>query len=219
MLLPRAKEVKSSFNPVKMNWLDAIGKLSEGRFSGYLHCWGSAGDGIILFVGGRLAAVRFFSETVDLRDGEALERIFSLSLTGKLTLAIYRMSQELGLQVYAVFCGETLYSGQQLHLLDIPHLLGKLGMDRFTGCLRVGAGRDLSLIFYSEGKPLGFFLDGSAELTREAELEKSVARLPGAFIDIIAGQQDFETELPDLLQSHDVAGLWNRALEELKAAG
>jgi hypothetical protein len=214
MLLPRGKQIKSPFNPKKMNWPEAISKLREGRFSGYLHCWGPSGSGILLFVNGRLATVRFYSRSGDLQNADAFERIFFLSLTGEMTLAIYRVSSELSGLLFTVLTGEILYRGQQLHLLDIPHVLDMLKQDRFSGCLRVGGGQEFSLIFFRSGKPLGFFHDDSTELARTADLERSPARLPGSTLDIIAGLQDSESEVPDLMEAHDLGEYWNCAVEK-----
>jgi hypothetical protein len=218
MMLPRGKLVKEPFNPIKMNWLEAIGKLGSGNFSGYLNCWDHSGKGVVLFVKGRLAAARFFSEADQLLGGEPFEHIFARSLAGEMTLSIYRLSHELALQVFGMLTGETLFSGQQLHLMDIPHLLGKLKTDRFSGCLRVGAAEDVALIFYQEGKALGFFHDGNAELVRTADMDESLARLPGAAVDIIAGRQDLESDLPDLLECFDVAACWEKAVAQAERA-
>ncbi|MEZ4600321.1 MAG: hypothetical protein R2940_11095 [Syntrophotaleaceae bacterium] len=214
MLLPRGKQVKSPFNPKKMNWPDAVVKLREGRFSGYLHCWGTSGSGILLFDSGRLATVRFYSRSGELLNAEAFERIFFLSLTGEMTLAIYRVSRELSSLLHSVLGGEILYRGQQLCLLDIPHVLQKLTKDRFSGCLRVGAGQEFSLVFFKKGAPIGFFHDDSLDLTRTADLERSTARIPGATLDIIAGVHVSEGDIPDLVESHDLEEYWDRAVKK-----
>ncbi len=219
MMLPRGKLVKEQFNPSRMNWLEAIRKLSSGSFSGFLDCWDLSGRGVVLFVQGRLVTARFFSRTEELLDGEAFEHIFSRSLAGEMILAIYRLSPDLALQVYGLLTGEILYGGQQLHLLDVPYLLDKLKADRFSGCLRVNAAEDVALVFYGEGKALGFFHDGNAELARTADVSKSVARLPGATVDIVAGRPDLESELPDLMESLDVAACWQKAVAKMEKAG
>jgi hypothetical protein len=219
MMLPRGKLVKEQFNPAKMNWLEAIRKLGSGSFSGFMDCWDLSGRGVVLFVQGRLVAARFDSQTGVLLDGEAFEHIFSRSLAGEMILAIYRLSPDLALQVYGMLTGEMLYGGQQLHLLDVPYLLDKLKADRFSGCLRVYAAEDVALVFYREGRALGFFHDGNAELARTADLEKSVARLPGATIDIIAGRPELENELPDLVKSLDIAACWQTAVAQMQKAG
>lgn len=36
ILLPRANPVKENFNPGKVNMADALGKLRQGKFTGYL---------------------------------------------------------------------------------------------------------------------------------------------------------------------------------------
>jgi hypothetical protein len=216
MLLPRGKLVKEQFNPARMNWPEAVRKLGSGSFSGFLDCWDLSGRGVVLFVQGRLVTARFDSRTEQLLDGEAFKHMFSRSLAGEMILSIYRLSPDLALQVYGLLTGEMLYGGQQLHLLDVPCLLAKLKADRFSGCLRVNAAEDVALVFYREGRALGFFHDGNAELARTADLDKSVAGLPGATVDIIAGRPELESELPDLAESLDIAACWKAAVAQME---
>jgi hypothetical protein len=219
MLLPRGKLVKEQFNPARMDWLEAVRKLGSGSFSGFLDCWDLSGRGVMLFVKGRVVTARFHCQSEVLLDREAFEHVFSRSLAGEMILAIYRLSPDLALQVYGMLTGEMLYGGQQLRLLDVPYLLGKLKEDRFSGCLRVNAAEDVALVFYKEGRVLGFFHDGNAELARTADLDKSVAGLPGATLDIIAGSPELESELPNLIESLDIAACWQTAVERMEKAG
>jgi len=195
-----------------MNWLEAIQKLQSGRFSGYLSCRDLHGRGVVLFVGGRLVAVRFVEEGAHLVDQEAFARIFACSLSGDTMLSIYRLSQVLALQLFGVISGEVLFVAQQLQLLDIPHLLHTLKHDCFKGCLRVSAAEDVALIFFDQGNPIGFFHDGCTDLLQAAELSESVAWQPGASVDIIAVQSELAENLPDLMQSLDLLGCWQQAV-------
>lgn len=212
MLLPRGKLIKDEFNPVRMNWLEAIQKLQAGRFSGYLNCRDLHGRGVVLFVAGQIVAVRFEGETETLAGQEAFSHIFERSLSGDTMLSIYRLSRTLAVEVYGVICGELLFAAQQVQLLDIPHLLYTLKRDRFTGSLRVCAAEDVALIFFRQGNPVGFFHDGGTELVQVAELSDSVAWQPGASVDIIAGPSDFADSLPDLMEILDLTGCWQQAV-------
>ena len=212
MWLPRGKLIKDEFNPVRMNWLEAINKLQAGRFSGYLSCRDLHGRGVVLFVGGQLVAVRFAGKGVRLVDQEAFSHIFDRSLSGDTMLSIYHLSQPLALQLFGVVSGEILFAAQQLQLLDIPHLLHTLKHDRFNGCLRVWAGEDVALIFFKEGSPIGFFHDGGTDLVQDADLSISVAWQPGASVDIIAGQSELAENLPNLMESLDLSGCWQQAI-------
>jgi hypothetical protein len=212
MWLPRGKLIKEEFNPVRMNWLEAINKLQAGRFSGYLSCRDLHGRGVVLFVGGQLVAARFTGEGEHLADQEAFARIFERSLSGDTMLCIYHLSQPLALQLFGVVSGELLFAAQQLQLLDIPHLLHTLRHDRFNGCLRVCAAEDVALIFFQQGNPIGFFHDGGTDLVQEADLSTSVAWQPGASVDIIAGQSELAENLPDLMESLDLPGCWQKAV-------
>ncbi len=212
MLLPRGKLIKDEFNPVRMNWLEAIEKLQSGRFSGYLNCRDLQGWGLVLFVAGRIVAARFVEDKESLTNGGAFDRIFDRSLSGDTMLSIYRLAEGLASELYGVINGETLFSAQHLQLLDIPHLLYTLKRDRFNGALRVAANEDVVLIFFRKGSPAGFFHDGGTDLEQEAELSRSLAWQPGATVDIIAGPSGFANNLPDLSESLELSQLWQQAL-------
>ena len=85
--------------------------------------------------------------------------------------------------------------------------------DKLSGCLRIYTQEHIALIFYRAGNPLGFFHDGSTELETTADTSLSVARLPGAKIDVLSTTADEEQVLVDLMESVDISKLWNREVE------
>ncbi len=211
ILLPRGNPVKENLNPGRINLPDALGKLQAGTFTGYLRFDAPRGTGVLIFDKGRLISALFAAERESLIAYDAIAAIFETALEGNSSLDIYRLSPELALSVHALLHGDVLYRGQELKLIDIRSLLGRMKEEQMTGCLRIYTVERIALIFYRNGSPLGFFHDGSTELETSADTSMSVARLPGAKIDVLTTRTSEEHVLADLLASADLNALWNKA--------
>lgn len=215
IILPRGNPVKEKIDPGRINLPDALRKLHSGAFTGYLRFDAPQATGIIIFEQGRMISA--LCEEVGNRQiaGAALVRLFARSLAGGTTLDIYRLSSDLALSIHALLHGHLLYSGQEIKLIDIKALLGQMKEEQLSGCLRIYTQEHIALIFYRQGTPLGFFHDGSTDLETTADTSMSVARLPGAKIDVLTTTTAEEQVLVDLLESTDISRIWNREVEKI----
>lgn len=213
ILLPRGTPLKQNVDPGRVNLPDALRKLQAGNFTGYLRFDCQQGTGIVMFEKGRLISALFEAERERLIAYDALARIFDQSLQGGANLDIYRLSNELAMSIHALLHGNVLYRGQELKLIDIRSLLGKMKDERISGCLRIYTDDHIALIFYRNGSPLGFFHDGSVEIETSADTSLSVARLPGAKVDVLTAKGSEELVLADLMESADLGALWKKAQE------
>lgn len=211
LLLPRGNPVKENLDPGRINLPDALQKLHAGGFSGYLRFEAPQGTAILIFEGERLVSALFTVEAERLTAVDAIARVFEQALAGGARLDIYRLSADLALSIHALLHGDVLFKGQELKLIDIRALLGKLKEDRLSGCLRIYTDERIALIFYRDGSPLGFFHDGSTEIETSADTSMSVARLPGAKVDVLSMTAAADAALADLAESVDLVGLWQRA--------
>ncbi|PLX76596.1 MAG: GTPase-activating protein [Desulfuromonas sp.] len=215
ILLPRGNPVREKVNPGKINLPEALGKLQKGSFTGYLRFEAANGTGVIIFSSGKLISALYEEGSERLIAYDAIARIFELSLAGRMTLDIYKLSTELAMSIHALLHGDTLYKGQELKLIDIKSLLGKFKADKMSGCLRIYTDEKIALIFYKDGTPLGFFHDGSTDIETSADASMSVAKLPGAKIDVLSSGGADDIELADLMASADLSALWKKAQELL----
>ena len=213
ILLPRGNPVREKVNPGKINLPDALGKLHKSSFTGYLRFDTVKGTGVIIFSTGKLISALFEGENENLIAYDAIARIFELSLAGKANLDIYKLSSDLAMSIHALLHGTVLYKGQELKLIDIKSLLGKLKEDKMSGCLRIYTDEKIALIFYRDGNPLGFFHDGSTDIETQPGESMSVAHLPGAKVDVLSTGGADEIDLADLLGSADLGALWRKAQE------
>jgi chemotaxis signal transduction protein len=215
ILLPRGNPVKEKIDPGRINLPDALRKLRSGSFSGYLRFDAASATGIIIFEQGRLISALYEEGESRQIAVAALARIFALSLEGGTNLDIFRLSSDLALSIYTLLHGHLLYRGQEIKLIDIKALLGQMKAEQLSGCLRIYTQEHIALIFYRQGNPLGFFHDGSTDLETTADTSMSVARLPGAKIDVLTTTADEEEVLVDLLESVDISKLWNSEVEKI----
>lgn len=211
ILLPRGNPVKENLDPGKFNLPEALGKLQGGGFSGYLRFEVPSGTGILIFERGRLISALFQQEEKKYVALQALALIFTDSLRGGARLDIYRLSPDLAISIHALLHGTIVYQGQEIKLIDIKALLGSLRDDQVSGCLRIYTKERIALIFYRQGQPLGFFHDGSVDIEKTADTSLSVAKLPGAKIDLLASSDSGQLEVTDLLRSLGVAEIWEEA--------
>ena len=215
ILLPRGNPVREKVNPGKINLPDALGKLQKSGFTGYLRFESAVDTGVIIFSSGKLISALFEEKNDRLIAYDAIARIFELSLAGRLVLDIYKLSPELAMSIHALLHGNTLYKGQELKLIDIKALLVKFKEDKMSGCLRIYTDEKIALIFYKDGNPLGFFHDGSTDIETTPGASMSVAKLPGAKVDVLSSGGADEIDLADLMASADLSALWRKAQEML----
>jgi hypothetical protein len=215
ILLPRGNPVKEAIDPGKINLPEALVKLQKGNFTGYLRFDTTQGTGIFIFDQGRLISALFEAAREKLIAYDAISTVFERSLAGNATLDIYRLSSELAMSIHALLHGNVLYLGQEVKLLDIRGLLGKMKQDKISGCLRIYNKDHIALIFYRQGDPLGFFHDGSTEIEKSAENSLSVAKLPGAKIDVLISEITDENNLADLMASADLPRMWAEAKQAI----
>jgi len=215
--LPRGIPVREKINPARINLPEAMEKLRVGTFSGYLRFDSPQGTGVIIFEKGKLVSALFVSsdETERLIAYDAIARIFDISIAGHAILNIFRFSAELAMEIHALLHGRYICKGEDLNLIDIRGLLDRIKQQQINGCLRVYNEEKVALIFYDHGNALGFFHEGGSEIDVTADLSKSVARLPGARIDLLEMQSSIDIVLADLMGSADLGPIWQRARKVL----
>lgn len=214
ILLPRGNPVKENINPGKVNLADALGKMRQGRFTGYMRFDFPQGTSVFIHQEGRLISSLYENEREHLIAYDAIDRTFRDALTGTGNLNIYRLSTELAYSIHTLLHGEMLHKGQDLQLIDIKSLLVRMREEKRSGCLRIYSRDHIALIFYRNGNPLGFFHDGSTDIETTADSSLSVAREPGSKVDVLVTRSDNEKSLADLIETADVSGLWNTAVAE-----
>ncbi|PLY06815.1 MAG: hypothetical protein C0622_00545 [Desulfuromonas sp.] len=215
--LPRGKSVRKGVNPARINLPEAMGKLRTGNFSGYLRFDAETGTGIILFENGQLVSAMFVNNDDTERQiaYDAVAKIFEISILGQATLDIYSLSAGLIRPLHALLHGRYLNRGLLLEQIDVRSQLQQVAAEKLTACLRVYAGDQTTLIFYDKGVALGFFHDGQTEITREADVLSSVARLPGAKLDVLEVRSGSELVLTDLMGNANLLPIWQQIRESL----
>jgi hypothetical protein len=211
ILLPRGIPVKENINSGKVNFPESLKKLQKAGFTGYLRFDAPRGGGIILFDTGRILDVSCQAGRGLQSADEVLANLFEQSMERGAVLNIYRISSALAVKIHAILNGPLRYKEQEVKLIDFRALLGKLKEEKFTGGILVYADKRAALIFYRDGDPLGFFNDGSADIETTVDLSTSVARLPGARINILSAASGENENFSHFFETTDLSGLWTMA--------
>jgi hypothetical protein len=214
ILLPRGNPIKENINSAKVNLPDLLDQLHKTNFTGYVRFDCEPGTGIFIFQNGRLISALFKSELEHLIAYDAISKIFREALAAMGRLSIYRLSDGLAISIHALLHGHLLYQGQELALIDIKSLLATMNEKQRSGCLRIYSKDHIALIFYRAGKPLGFFHDGATEIETSADSSMSVAKEPGAKVDVLLASDDPDQSFADLMETADISNLWAKALSE-----
>ena len=211
--LPRGVPVRQKVNPARINLPEAMEKLRSGTFTGYLRFDSPQGAGVVLFQNGKLISAVFVNpeQTDRLIAYDAIAKIFEVSILGHAVLNIFRLSSELVLAVHALLLGRYLQKALDLSTLDVRSLLDRIKEEGLNACLRVYTKEQTALIFYEQGYALGFFHEGTTELEPSADVSASVARLPGARLDVLEIRSADQIVLADLMGSADLGPIWQRS--------
>lgn len=217
ILLPRGNPVKENINPGKVNLADALGKMRQSKFTGFMRFDFPDRTAIFIYQGGFLISALFEGSREHLVAYDAIARTFEESLHGAGTLNIYKLSTDLAYNIHILLHNcEMLHKGQDLKLIDIKSLLIRMREEKLSGGLRIYSKEHIALIFYRDGNPLGFFHDGSTEIETTVDSSMSIAREPGAKVDVLVSHGGIEKTLTDLMETADIAGLWSNAVAECR---
>jgi hypothetical protein len=215
--LPKGKAVRQQVNPARINLPEAMVKLRAGKFTGYLRFDAQQGTGVVLFQGGKLISAVFFSSENASRQiaYDAIARIFEISIMGDARLNIYQVSADLVIAVHALLQGRYLYRGEDLKHFDVAAMLDQINAEGLSVCVRVYVKDRTTLIFYDSGYPLGFFHEGAIDFQQTADVAHSLAALPDARLDLVEIQNADQIVLADLMNSANLAPIWQKARNEL----
>jgi hypothetical protein len=217
IFLPRGNPVRKKVNPARINLPEAMRKLRDGTFTGYLRFDASQGAGVVLFNEGQLISSIFIGRdnAERLIAYDAIAKIFEVSILGDAVLNIYRLSVDLVLGVHALLHGRYLLKGEDLSRVDVREQLTRIKNEGLTACLRVYTAERTTLIFYDQGYALGFFHEGNMDLETTADISDSVALLPGVKFDLLEIRSADEIVLADLMASADLRPIWQRTRKSL----
>lgn len=216
--LPKGMPLVENRDISRQRLPNILDKMSASGFTGHSVLHFPPASTILLMEGGSLTQARLEEREGGSRTGlEALAALSVLMLSHDGSMDAYRLSDELARCVRELLRGEPLQLGRELRFLNVQALLDKIRDDRISGCLRTYAGDRSSLIFYHDGRPLGFFHDGCFNLEKNAGESRRIAALPDARIDLIANRGAGGGMEVNLLEVIDIPRLWELAVERQRA--
>lgn len=202
--LPRGKAVKENIDLAEVDLPAALKTLRHGRFTGYLLFDLTAGSSaVLLLCRGKVIAALYEDDHTSLTAGPGLDKTFLMVRRQGGRLNIYRLSEELARQLPVVLGGKALLQGELLQEMNVKAVLARMAREKRSGCLRVHSSGRVALIFYRDGRPLGFFHDGEAELDTNADISTSVAHDNDARLDVLVPVDGVLADLGDLMDDAD----------------
>ena len=197
--LPRGKAVRTEIDLGEVDLLTALTTLHQGRFTGYLAFRLAESSAVLLFRKGHLTWALYQDAQRCLMQVLGLEKTFQTVRKTGGRLSVYRLDEDLVALLPIVLGGTSLLQGVPLQKVDIKAVLARMSREKRTGCLRVYAQDRVALIFYREGRPLGFFHDDCDELAADVDLSMSVAREKDAKLDVLVPTKGLLAASVDLM--------------------
>ncbi|MCK4536540.1 MAG: hypothetical protein KAT93_05975 [Desulfuromonadales bacterium] len=197
--LPRGNTVRENIDLTKVDLPEALKTLRQGRFTGYLLFDLSGASSVFVLCQGKMIETLYEDSKCSLAARLGLERTFQEVQKHGGRLNIYRLSTDLAGQLPVVLGGNALLLGEALQGINIKAILTRMSREKRSGCLRIYSDQRVALIFYKDGRPLGFFHDGCGELATDADLSMSVARDEGARLDVLVPAEGILFDQVDLM--------------------
>jgi len=184
-LLPRGKIIKENLDTARLKMPEALLKMGSNHFSGYLSFDSERSNGVLCYAHGKIVAALWQQAQQRLCGELALEMMFRVVQTESCFMGVYRLEDDFIPYVQQFCHAEVTYSKQLLDIVDIERLIARLQREKFSGSLRLqGAGR-VELIFYDEGRALGFFRSGDMGLNTDVVAD-SIAKDKNCLLDILS---------------------------------
>ncbi|MCA1797519.1 MAG: hypothetical protein ABR516_03960 [Desulfuromonadaceae bacterium] len=185
LVLPRGIPVKQFDASKRVKIPQLLERFRTNRFSGYLHFDLASQVGIVCFQDGHIIAVLFKSDTERFLGYEALLELFRALQLNNAEIKVYRLESEFSPYLARICRGRVEYEAQLVRFLDTERLLAYLERENFNGCMRIYTPTEATLVFYTDGRAEGFFVDGAGGLRDDLDIEHSLARDPECRYDLI----------------------------------
>jgi hypothetical protein len=184
LILPRGIAVKQFDASKRVKIPQLLERFRTNRFSGYIHFDLAPQVGIVCFQDGHIIAVLFKSDTERFLGYEALLELFRALQLSSGVIRVYRLESEFVPYVARIGRGRVELEAQLVRFLDSARLLAYLKEEHFNGCIRIYTSTEATLILYPAGRAEGFFVDSTAGLQDDLDIEHSHARDPECINDI-----------------------------------
>lgn len=212
LYLPRPNPLYEQIPAHKSRLPEMLARMGQGGFTGLLTYQADAYEGCLLFINGALtSALLLPSGQRRKTDLEAVTALFDLTVGGTGQFSIYRMTAELVACTQAILHGEQFMPPQEVRAVDLKALLAQLAQQAQTATVLFRTTERSAMIFYHAGTPIGFYHDTARELDKAPEEAQRIAALPGALVEVYAGQTSDLLAHHNLLEILNIDRLWESA--------
>ncbi|MDR3579838.1 MAG: GTPase-activating protein [Oryzomonas sp.] len=210
-VLPKANPLYEKIPAQKIVLTDVLNKLAKGSFSGYLSYTDADFVADCIFVQGILICVGACEKERERTGFEAFSLLFDRILSSGGEINIYRMTADVAVCAHALLLGAKLFHGSEVRRIDIKGTLAQLRNQGLNGVVRFYTQKRSAMIFYKDGKKIGYYHDDAQTIETSPEESRKIAALPGALVDVCSTKPMEELMRNNLLHMVNLEKLWEAA--------
>ena len=197
--LPKTNPVLERIPSSRIVIFDLLDKLVKGCFTGYVSYTAIGIEVSCIFAQGKLICATSTKNQIDTSGLEAVTGLFDQIMSGVGEISIYRMTSEMAMCSHALLRGTKLISGVEVGTTDLKGVLSQLKSSRLNGVVRFSTEEHQAMIFFSDGRPIGFYHDDALTIETSPDESRRIAALPGARLEVSATRPLEELMQFDLL--------------------
>lgn len=184
LILPRPNPLYENISAQKINLPDAMKKLGAGGFTGYMGYGSTSAEGYFIFIKGAMISALMLEGTKRKTGFEAINSLFTYTLTEGGTINVFRMDPELAVCTHALLHGEVILKPELVSSIELKSILARMKALSLNGTVLFSTPDRSAMIFFKEGGPVGFYNDATQDIDSNPAESQRVAALPGAMIEI-----------------------------------
>jgi hypothetical protein len=210
-VLPKANPLYEKIPAHKIVPPDVLNKLAKESFSGYLSYTDADFVADCIFVQGILICISACEKELERSGFEAFSLLFDRILSSGGEINIYRMTDDVAVCAHALLLGAKLCNGSEVRRIDIKETLAQLRNQGLNGVVRFYTPTRSAMIFYKDGRPIGYYHDDAQTIGTSPEESRRIAALPGALVDVCSTKPLEELTRNNLLHMVNLGKLWEAA--------
>ena len=212
VVLPRSNPVYENISSEKINLPDALKRMGDGGFTGYLGFASPVAEAFILYVKGAMISILLLEGDREKTGIDAINALYDNMIRIGGCFSIYRMTPEIVMCAHALLHGDLVLHKQEVKSVDLKSVLARMKVQMLNGTVFFSTDSRSAMIFFREGNPIGFYNDAARDIEASPAESQKVAALPGATVQIKSTKPVDILALHNLLETINISKLWDAAV-------
>jgi len=213
LILPRSNPLYENIPVHKINLPEALKKMGDGGFTGYLGFGSTSSEGYFIYIRGALISILMLEGTQQKSGFEAISGLFNHATSEEGGIInVYRLTVDLAVCTNALLHGTVLVKPELVSGVDLKALLARMKTQALNGTVLFSTTDRGAAIFYKDGMPIGFYHDAASEIETSPTEAQRIAAIPGATIEIRSSPPADELLHHNLLETLNIDRLWQASV-------